>query len=89
MQQYRPCVLRLIKNQYLQQTTLRSKPYWLNNKVLADPSDGQSKGILRILRNQVKNTTHSNGRTEKNILFFIRLNWEYSNEKHKQKYFKH
>ena len=57
LQQDHPCVIHLIRKQYLRQPAPRSQPYLhlLNNgDVLDDPSDGQSKGILRILRNQVK-----------------------------------
>ncbi len=53
LQQDHPCVLHLIKKLYLRQPTPRNQSYLLNNGALADPSDGQSKGILRILRNQV------------------------------------
>lgn len=53
LQQDHPCVLKLIRNNYLQQPVPRSIPYNLNYPEIDDPSDGQSKGILRLLRNQV------------------------------------
>lgn len=53
LQQDHPCVLDLIKENYLRQPASKNQPYHLNDEELADPSDGQSKGILRILQNMV------------------------------------
>jgi hypothetical protein len=56
LQQNHPCVIYLIKNTYIRQPSSRNLPYKLNFPEIMDPSDGQSKGILRILRNQVIET---------------------------------
>ncbi|KAK4006761.1 hypothetical protein OUZ56_011919 [Daphnia magna] len=43
LQQDHPCVIHLIRKNYLRQPASRYQPYHLNDKELADPSDGQSK----------------------------------------------
>lgn len=48
-----PCVIDIIRNNYLQRPTNRSVPYKLSNPQILDPSDGQSRAVLRLLRNQV------------------------------------
>lgn len=53
LQQDHPCVLHLIRKKYIRQPAPVDLPYHLNNPRLVDPSDGQSKGILALLRNQV------------------------------------
>ncbi len=53
LQQDHPCILQLIKDNYLREPVPRNYSYYLNNPKILDPSDGQSMGILRILRNQV------------------------------------
>ncbi|XP_057367395.1 uncharacterized protein LOC130688432 [Daphnia carinata] len=52
LQQDHPCVVQLIRKNYLVRPAPKSVPYQLGNPLLLDPSDGQAKGILRILRNQ-------------------------------------
>ncbi|KAI9562622.1 hypothetical protein GHT06_010076 [Daphnia sinensis] len=52
LQQDHPCVVQLIRKNYLVQPAPQNVPYQLGNPLLLDPSDGQAKGILRILRNQ-------------------------------------
>ncbi|XP_057380610.1 uncharacterized protein LOC130703006 [Daphnia carinata] len=52
LQQDHPCLIRLIRDHYLHPPAPRSLPYHLDYPEILDPSDGQSKGILRLLRNQ-------------------------------------
>nr|CAH0102185.1 unnamed protein product [Daphnia galeata] len=52
LQQDHPCVIRLIRNNYLRKPAPRDLPYQLDKPTLIDPSDGQSQAILRLLRNQ-------------------------------------
>ncbi|XP_046638252.1 uncharacterized protein LOC124316381 [Daphnia pulicaria] len=52
LQQDHPCVIRLIRNNYLRLPAPNSLPYQLDNPAVIDPSDGQSKDILGILANQ-------------------------------------
>ncbi len=53
LQQDHPCVIRLIKNYYLNQPAPKSLPYNLDHLEVIDPSDGQSQAILKILQNKV------------------------------------
>ncbi|XP_045034690.1 uncharacterized protein LOC116933298 isoform X3 [Daphnia magna] len=53
LEQDHPCVIRLIRDHYLHHPAPRDLPYHLNKPEILDPSDGQSKGILHFLRNQV------------------------------------
>ena len=47
-------VVRLVQDTFLRQPSPRNIAYKLNNPALVDPSDGQSKGILRLLGNHVR-----------------------------------
>jgi hypothetical protein len=75
LQQDHPCVVKLIRQHYLQKPALRDLNYNLNNPdPMFDPSDGQSKAILRILRNQVnifskKITILLNTKLSKNYMY--------------------
>ena len=53
LQQDHPCVIRLIRESYLRQPAPKNVPYNMNHSETIDPSDGQSKEILRLLHNQV------------------------------------
>ncbi|XP_046632199.1 uncharacterized protein LOC124311872 [Daphnia pulicaria] len=80
LQQDHPCVLHLIKNAYLRQPAPRNIPYNLNYPELVDPSDGQSKAILRLLRNMTSGFFIEcggfDGEYLSNTLFMERsLNW--------------
>nr|CAH0102662.1 unnamed protein product [Daphnia galeata] len=52
LQQDHPCVIRLIRENYLRLPAPKSLPYNFNHSETVDPSDGQSKEILRLLQNQ-------------------------------------
>ncbi|XP_046641070.1 protein Star-like [Daphnia pulicaria] len=52
LQQDHPCVIRLIRESYLRQPAPKNVPYNMNHSETIDPSDGQSKEILRLLHNQ-------------------------------------
>jgi hypothetical protein len=53
LQQDHPCVVYLIRRNYLQKPTSLNVPYNLSKPKIINPSDGQSQAILRLLRNQV------------------------------------
>ena len=53
LQQDHPCVLHLIRRNYLRQPAPHHIPYNLDDPGWPDPSNGQSEAILRILRQQV------------------------------------
>ena len=52
LQQDHPCVLELIRREYLQKPFSPEVPYALHNPGKADSSAGQTKAIMRLLRNQ-------------------------------------
>jgi hypothetical protein len=52
LQQDHPCVLDLIRKNYLKKPWGPEVPFDLHNPKTADPSAGQAKAIMRILRNQ-------------------------------------
>ncbi|XP_046632872.1 uncharacterized protein LOC124312410 [Daphnia pulicaria] len=54
LQQDHPCVIRLIRDQYLRQPAPRDQPYQLDHPNKKDPSDGQSKDIIKILKNKTE-----------------------------------
>jgi hypothetical protein len=54
LQQDHPCVIRLIRENYLRHPAPKNVPYNMNDPETIDPSDGQSFEILRLLHNQVK-----------------------------------
>ncbi|XP_046452745.1 uncharacterized protein LOC124200519 [Daphnia pulex] len=81
LQQDHPCVIRLIQNTFLRQPSSIHIPYNLNYPEKSDPSDGQSKGILRLLRNQTNGFFIEcggyDGEHLSNTLFMERfLNWK-------------
>lgn len=51
LQQDHPCVIRLIRDNYIGQPAPKNVPYQMDHPETIDPSDGQSKEILRILKN--------------------------------------
>ncbi len=53
LQQDHPCVIRLIRDNYIGQPAPKNVPYQMDHPETIDPSDGQSKEILRILKNLV------------------------------------
>ena len=53
LQQDHPCVLNLIRNDYLQLPAPNNLPYRMDHPEVMDPSDGQSEAILKILQNKV------------------------------------
>lgn len=53
LQQDHPCVVRLIRRNYLFKPAPRSVQYRLAHPDAIDPSDGQSQAILEILQNKV------------------------------------
>ncbi|KAK4006391.1 hypothetical protein OUZ56_011544 [Daphnia magna] len=55
LEQDHPCVISLIRQKYLRQPAEKDLPYQLNHPEVTDPSDGQSKAILRILQNKAIN----------------------------------
>ncbi|XP_032788643.2 uncharacterized protein LOC116925994 isoform X2 [Daphnia magna] len=52
LQQDHPCVIRLIRRDYLRKPSPQHVPYRLDVPESADPSDGQAQAILRILQNK-------------------------------------
>ncbi|KAI9559231.1 hypothetical protein GHT06_016020 [Daphnia sinensis] len=50
LQQDHPCVIQLIRRYYLHQPASKSFPYQMDHPEIIDPSDGQSKVILKILQ---------------------------------------
>ncbi|XP_046459069.1 protein Star-like [Daphnia pulex] len=52
LQQDHPCVIRLIRRNYLLQPAPKSLSYRLDHPGSPDPSDGQSQAILEILQNK-------------------------------------
>nr|CAH0107082.1 unnamed protein product [Daphnia galeata] len=52
LQQDHPCVIRLIRRNYLLQPAPISNPYRMDHPEVIDPSDGQSQAILKILQNK-------------------------------------
>ena len=53
LQQDHPCVIELIKRDFLHAPSPENVPLALHNPDLVDPSAGQTKAVLRLLRNQV------------------------------------
>lgn len=53
LQQDHPCVIRLIRRNYLLQPAPKNLSYRLDHPGSPDPSDGQSQAILEILQNKV------------------------------------
>ena len=54
MQQDHPCVLEVIRREFVHEPTSPEEAYeGVQNKDMLDPSDGQATAIMRILRNQV------------------------------------
>jgi hypothetical protein len=53
LQQDHPCVLNLIRNDYLRLPAPNNLPYRMDHPEVMDPSDGQSEAILKILQNKV------------------------------------
>ncbi|XP_046638633.1 protein Star-like [Daphnia pulicaria] len=51
LEQDHPCVIRLIRRNYLLQPAPKNLPYRLDHPESLDPSDGQSQAILQILQN--------------------------------------
>ncbi|XP_057367958.1 uncharacterized protein LOC130688956 isoform X2 [Daphnia carinata] len=52
LQQDHPCVIRLIRRDYLRKPAPQHVPYRLEVPESADPSNGQAQAILRILQNK-------------------------------------
>ncbi len=53
LQQDHPCVINLIRNDFLRLPAYQNASYNLDRPTKVDPSSGQSLAILRLLRNQV------------------------------------
>lgn len=54
LQQDHPCVIEIIRRDFLRQPFPANVSYQLHNMEVPDPSAGQAKGIMRILQNQVE-----------------------------------
>ncbi|KAK4010383.1 hypothetical protein OUZ56_019527 [Daphnia magna] len=52
LQQDHPCVIQLIRRDYLRPPASKSLAYQMDHPESIDPSDGQSKAILKILQNK-------------------------------------
>nr|CAH0110638.1 unnamed protein product [Daphnia galeata] len=52
LQQDHPCVIRLIREEYLRQPASKELPYQLDHPEKVDSSDGQAKDIRNILKNK-------------------------------------
>ena len=55
LQQDHPCVIELIREQYLEKPAPKLEPLVLNSPEIIDPSAGQTKIILNHLNNKVEN----------------------------------
>jgi hypothetical protein len=74
LQQDHPCVIRLIRDQYLRQPAPRDQPYQLDHPNKKDPSDGQSKDIIKILKNKVNFLCENHGENDSiNYFSFYRF----------------
>ena len=80
LQQDHPCVLELVKRSFLKEPFSRDVPYGLHQMQKLDPSAGQAKAIMRILRGQENGfyveCGASDGEFLSNTLFMERYkNW--------------
>ncbi len=53
LQQDHPCVINLLRSNYLRLPAPNNLPYRMDRPEVMDPSDGQSEAILKMLQRKV------------------------------------